>query len=766
MQYLSKKLSNLSIRQRVLGLLTVIVTMMALFNLYQIDQSGKRREQAMYDEALRASHIFQQKAQAIADNNLNLANVFASMDLVKESVGLQDRERLLEAVKPLVDSINRSSRLKIKVHFHLPPATSFLRVWKPEKNGDDISGFRQTVVKVLQTGKAVKGIEAGRVGLAIRGVAPIFWGGDRPIGSVEVATGLQLLTKEIAVTTGNLNQLFYYPKVKKTASASSVEKIGHFDILTKPGNDVPATSLTEEFIDKAFRSGLATEKMQGWLLIAQSIVDYNNENTGVYVSYVNMQNLEEGLEEEQLKTVFSSLLAIIIAFIIFYFILKKTVNKPIEDILISMQDVSMGNIVKHIKPEGPTDIQKIAGMLNNIIHTTGQLTVLIKAMSGSNTNISHDVSAASEILNSGAEEIEHAADLVSDASSSTYESLVTVSNATSELTTATNEIAGSVAETASASDEASSKAKEADTIISELGRHSEEIGSIVQVIQNISDQTNLLALNATIEAARAGEAGKGFAVVAGEVKELARQTSEATGEIASMIQTIQSGTSNAVVAVEDINKSINRVNELANTIASAAEEQTATVGEINTNIAAGAEKVKDLNDKAKDMAENAKAFSEIAISLEMIRTTLRDLSVQFNNIASYYSVDKEVIRQSANYSSLEARLIGAILSHYSWLEDLRASVHDSSIPDVSEDHESCFLGRWISACKTERPNLSGIVNQIEPLHRDIHFAVKEIKTATENGEPRKNIELIFKEKAENRFKKLVELLNSIRQNLK
>jgi methyl-accepting chemotaxis protein len=75
------------------------------------------------------------------------------------------------------------------------------------------------------------------------------------------------------------------------------------------------------------------------------------------------------------------------------------------------------------------------------------------------------------------------------------------------------------------------KAQESNAIVTKLGISSQEIGDVVKVISSIAQQTNLLALNATIEAARAGEAGKGFAVVANEVKELAKQTAKATGDI-------------------------------------------------------------------------------------------------------------------------------------------------------------------------------------------------------------------------------------------
>lgn len=118
----------------------------------------------------------------------------------------------------------------------------------------------------------------------------------------------------------------------------------------------------------------------------------------------------------------------------------------------------------------------------------------------------------------------------------------------------------------------------------ELDSSSREIGNIVQMIESIAEQTNLLALNATIEAARAGDAGKGFAVVAGEVKELARQTSDATSTITGRIESIQSTSSDLLGGMRDMESVIQSINTAQEEIAGAVSQQQSATEEISRSI--------------------------------------------------------------------------------------------------------------------------------------------------------------------------------------
>jgi methyl-accepting chemotaxis protein len=162
--------------------------------------------------------------------------------------------------------------------------------------------------------------------------------------------------------------------------------------------------------------------------------------------------------------------------------------------------------------------------------------------------------------------------------------LAAVSMASETMSASINDISQQVARATRAVDAAVERAGVTDTKVGGMAATVDRVGDIVQLISDIAGRTNLLALNATIEAARAGEAGKGFAVVAGEVKALANQTAQATGEISTQIAAIHAATGEAVGAVRSVSAAIGEVSEVAAAIAAAVERQASATRDIAASV--------------------------------------------------------------------------------------------------------------------------------------------------------------------------------------
>ena len=213
------------------------------------------------------------------------------------------------------------------------------------------------------------------------------------------------------------------------------------------------------------------------------------------------------------------------------------------------------------------------------------------------------------------EEMSANMNVVAIASDQAANNVQMVATAIGELTGAINTINNDTEKAKHITGEAVAYAQSSSEKVNTLGSAAKEISKVTEVITEISEQTNLLALNATIEAARAGEAGKGFAVVANEIKELARQTAHATGEIKGKIASIQHSTDDTVAEIEKISQVINDVNTIVASISLAIEEQNATTLEITRNIGEAAQGIAEVS---SNVAESSTAAGEIARDINQV----------------------------------------------------------------------------------------------------------------------------------------------------
>ena len=229
---------------------------------------------------------------------------------------------------------------------------------------------------------------------------------------------------------------------------------------------------------------------------------------------------------------------------------------------------------------------------------------------------SHWLQEAAEHTAGCASQVSEDCGNVLQASAMAFVGINTNADISQELERSIESISEQLARTADASVEASNAADGASTEIGQLKEAAARIGHVTELIRRIAGQTNLLALNATIEAARAGEAGRGFAVVASEVKALAKQTSEATGQIGKVIEEIRVAVAAAAARVQGIQRATSQVRQLTEAGAEAVERQRSATAEISTASA----------DAARAVAQMQEGIEQVATDCFSLTTAIAELT--------------------------------------------------------------------------------------------------------------------------------------------
>lgn len=321
--------------------------------------------------------------------------------------------------------------------------------------------------------------------------------------------------------------------------------------------------------------------------------------------------------------------------------LQTTVKDIMENaqiLLVSSEELSA--VSQAMASSSEEMSSKTVAVARNTAEMSSNITGVANSAEDATTNVNS--------VSSAVEEMSATLNQVSDTATQVSENTNTIAVALEQMSSTINEVTKNTEHAANVSKSAADKAKVTQDIMRKLGASAESVGKVVQVIDEIAEKTNLLALNASIEAARAGDAGKGFNVVANEVKDLSKQTAEATQNIVEQIMEMQQNTQTSIAAITEITEVINELNSVNLTIAGAVEEQSVTTNEVSETTADAASSLEEVS---RNVTEVSRAANDIAGNSGAMSQLIMSISKQANSTAkgaSEVSSGTEMLRDSVS----------------------------------------------------------------------------------------------------------------------
>ncbi|SJZ56689.1 methyl-accepting chemotaxis protein [Selenihalanaerobacter shriftii] len=619
-------LKNMNLRKKLLSvliLISVIPVLIVSVILYGQAKEGMDDTVEMnMDQAIKTvDYYFKDKKERA----LSLAKKYAKDDMLVFEFKNKNRDVLNARIKPIFKSLKEEGITVFE--FEDQDGIVFTRGHNVDKYGDDKSD-NQAIKTALQ-GKAVSGFALGKSGLAVRGFAPIKNREDQVIGAFQIGFNLNDdMLKDISdLISGNI-AFYKKDKLIQTSREEEQDKVG--------------TNLEDSSIFKQIKNGnerVQVANQNGALETFHPLYDPSgNEIQGMIRISQSLKFMNQ-FQQQVLKVAIISIVVILILVFLFSSFFSKKITAPIISAMEFITEIANGNL----------NVEKLQVKTNdevgNLIDSLNKMHQKLKEMIGSLVDTTENLSAHSEELSASAQEgnavigtsmqnIEEMTASIQQISASSQQ-VTGIAQEANSKTQVGNE---KVAKAEMGMKQINQKIKTTVSTISSLDDKSQEIGQIVELINDIADQTNLLALNAAIEAARAGEHGQGFAVVAEEIRELAEETAKATNEIANLVKETQEKSSSGLKAIKQVENESKKGEEIAIETGQIFTKIKSSIEDTSAHIQQTAASTQDLAKNSDEVMEASEDIENVAQEVANASQELSGMAQELQNLVEEFKL--------------------------------------------------------------------------------------------------------------------------------